>query len=188
MEHTLNCIRLAHYLGCEHISVPPGGPLDGMAEKEAIAIFHEGLDQVVPLARELDVHLLIEPEPGLLIENTKQMASFLENVTSHHVGVNFDVGHFFCVNEPPEEAFDTLFERIGHVHIEDIASTREHNHLIPGLGAIDFEAFFKKLALLDYRGDVCVELYPYIDNPVEAGVDSFKHLVPIMEKWGFEVR
>jgi sugar phosphate isomerase/epimerase len=187
VDHTLNCIRLSHFLGGKNISIPPGGPLEESDRKEATSLFHKGLEKVIPLAQELDIQLLIEPEPELLIENSNQISSFVNDVASDHVGINFDVGHFYCVNEQPEKAFETLFKKIRHVHIEDIAASREHEHLIPGLGAIDFDAFFKKAAALGYTGDICVELYPYIDRPVMAGTQSYDHLSPVMEKYGFKV-
>ena len=74
VAHTLQCLHLADQLGCANISVPPGGPLpSGMSRKEAFQLFHAGLDQVIPLAEELGVKILIEPEPDLLMENSQQI-------------------------------------------------------------------------------------------------------------------
>ena len=55
-----------------------------------------------------------------------------------------------------------------HYHIEDIAATRKHQHLIPGRGAIDFAAVLREIATSGYDGWITVELYPYIDDP-DAG-------------------
>ena len=185
IEHTLNCLDLARFLECPNISVPPGGPPVGGDREASLALFYKGLEQVIPKAEETGVKILIEPEPGLLIETGKQMKSFMETIASDRIGVNFDAGHFFCVGEAPEEALEDLFEWTGHIHIEDIAASREHNHLIPGLGAMDYKAFFKKLKELGYKGDVCLELYPYTRTPCRAGEESMAHLVPIMEMYGF---
>ncbi len=187
IEHTLNCLDLARFLGCPNISVPPGGPPVDRDREKSLALFSQGLEQVIPRAEEAGVSILIEPEPGLLIENSKEMKSFMETISSDRVGVNFDAGHFFCVGEAPEEAIEDLFEWTGHIHIEDIAATRDHNHLIPGLGAMDYKAFFKKLKELGYKGDVCLELYPYTRTPCRAGEESMAHLAPIMEMYGFRV-
>jgi sugar phosphate isomerase/epimerase len=67
------------------------------------------------------------------------------------------------------------------VHIEDIAADRLHNHLIPGLGAINFTAVLAAMARLKYQGDISLELYPYIDNPSEAGRHGRMHLLPLLE-------
>jgi sugar phosphate isomerase/epimerase len=184
IRHTRDSLRTARRLGCANISVPPGGPLKDMSRGEAFRLFHEGLDKVVPLAEELDVKILIEPEPQLLMENTQEFKSFIQDVRSVVVGLNFDIGHFFCAGEDPGKAFEELFEWIGHVHLEDIAATREHKHLIPGLGAIRFEQVFETMTRLGYEGDISLELYPYVDRPEEAGRESLAYLKPILENSG----
>lgn len=187
IQHTLSCLGLAKTLGCGNISIPPGGPLRKMSEKEAIGLFYNGLDKVIPLAESLNVKLLIEPEPGLLMENSSQFRSFVKDLRSSAVGLNFDIGHFFCAGEEPDKAFESLFEWIGHVHIEDIASSRIHNHLIIGHGAISFDKVFSAMNRFNYAGDMSLELYPYIDRPEEAGRESLSNLKILMERSGLMV-
>jgi sugar phosphate isomerase/epimerase len=187
VRHTLDCLKVAGFLGCKNISIPPGGPLNGMGQKEALALFHQGLEQVIPLAESLKVKVLIEPEPDLLMENSPQFKSFIQEVRSDAVGLNFDVGHFFCAGEDPKEAFEDLFPWIGHVHLEDIAPSRAHNHLIAGEGVIPFLDIFKTMAALSYRGDISLELYPYVDRPEEAGRVSLQYLAPIFRESGLDI-
>ena len=185
VNHTLACLDIAAAIGCRNISVPPGGPLPaGMTRQEALRLFHVGLDQVIPRAEELGVRLLIEPEPNLLMERTAEIKPFVAAIQAPSVGVNFDIGHFFCAGEDPAVAFEELFPWIGHIHIEDIAPTREHNHLIAGLGAIDFPAVFRVMKASGYPYDMSLELYPYTDRPVEAGRQSLAHLRPMLEEAG----
>ena len=188
VEHTLDCLRVVHYLGGANISVPPGGPLpDAMSRKEAFKLFHYGLEQVIPLAEELGVKILIEPEPDLLMENTPEFKAFIKTVRSPTVGLNFDIGHFYCAGENPAAAFEELFEWVGHVHIEDIAASRVHNHLIAGHGVIRFKEIFEVMVRLQYEGDISLELYPYVDTPEEAGKESLAHLTPILQEAGFSM-
>jgi sugar phosphate isomerase/epimerase len=182
IDHTNNCLRLAAELNCGNISIPPGGRTGVLPEKEALALFRQGLEEVIPTAESLGVKLLIEPEPLLLMENSRQFESFMRDVKSPVVGCNFDIGHFFCAGEDPAEAFERLFPWIGHVHIEDIASSRVHNHLIPGLGAIDFASVLERMATMGYAGDMSLELYPYVDNPSEAGRSGREFLLPMLQR------
>ena len=185
INHTVQCLNVAHVLDCGNISIPPGGPLGPGTRKEALSLFHQGLDQVIPLAEALGVKLLVEPEPDLLIERTGEFKEFIKDVRSPAVGLNFDIGHFFCAGEDPAAAFEELFQWIGHVHIEDIAPSREHNHLIAGHGAISFFDIFTTMKRLGYTGDMSLELYPYVDTPEAAGKESMDFLRPIMEEcWG----
>ena len=142
------------------------------------------VEQVLPTAEALSIKVLVEPEPDLLMEKTSEFTPFIKEVQSPAIGLNFDIGHFFCAGEDPAEAMEALFKWIGHMHVEDIAATREHNHLIAGLGAIDFEKVFQTMGRLGYDGDISLELYPYVDTPDEAGKESRAHLAPIFERAG----
>ncbi|MFO7553722.1 MAG: sugar phosphate isomerase/epimerase family protein [Desulfobacterales bacterium] len=187
IRHTLDCLKTAKDLACKNISIPPGGPLDNMSRKAAVSLFHQGLEQVIPLAEELEVNILVEPEPDLLMENSLEFKSFIKEVRSPIVGLNFDIGHFFCAGEDPSVAFEDLFEWVGHVHLEDIAATRVHHHLIAGHGVIRFPDIFKTMNRLNYQGDISLELYPYVDTPESAGRESLEYLRPIFEKSGLNI-
>jgi sugar phosphate isomerase/epimerase len=187
IQHTLDCIKVAKELGCGNISIPPGGPLNNLSRKEAMALFHKGLEQVIPMAEELNVKILVEPEPDLLMENSREFKPFIKDVQSRMVGLNFDIGHFFCAGEDPATAFEGLFEYIGHVHLEDIAATRVHHHLIAGHGVIQFLDIFKAMVKLRYRGDISLELYPYVDTPESAGQESLEYLRPIFDESGLNI-
>ena len=188
IQHTLACLEVARALGARNISVPPGGPLEKtMTRKEAFRHFFDGLEQVLPRAEALSIRVLVEPEPDLLMERTSEFKPFIREVQSPMIGLNFDIGHFFCAGEDPAEALEEMFEWVGHMHVEDIAATRKHRHLIAGLGAIDFDAVFKTMSRLGYDGDISLELYPYADSPDAAGQESRAYLLPIFERAGYAV-
>lgn len=187
VRHTRESLAVAKALGCKNISIPPGGPLEGMDWPAGAALFREGLEQVIPDAEALGVKLLIEPEPELFIENSAEFKRFIKDFQSPALGLNFDIGHFFCVGEDPRVALEDLFAWIGHMHLEDIAATRVHNHLIPGLGVIDYPAIFKTIKDLNYSGDISLELYPYVDMPDEAGRESLEYLEPIFASSGLSI-
>ncbi|MFW6335007.1 MAG: sugar phosphate isomerase/epimerase family protein, partial [Desulfosalsimonas sp.] len=187
IEHTKQCIRLASALGARNVSVPPGGPLNGASREESMMLFHRGIEEVAPLAEELGIRILVEPEPGLMIESSSEFLDFINKAGSSAVGVNFDIGHFFCAGENPAAAFETLFEWAGHVHIEDIGRSRIHQHIVPGDGAIDFAEVFAVMKKLGYRGDISLELYPYVNAPEAAGQKSLEYLRPLFAEAGLEI-
>jgi len=186
IQHTEACLKIAQKLGCPNISIPPGGPLNGISRTAAMSRFYQGLEHVVDLAESLNVRLLVEPEPDLMIERTSEFMAFIKDIRSPAVGINFDIGHFYCAGENPVAAFETLFEWVGHVHLEDIGRSRIHQHLVPGDGAIDLGAVFKKMTDLGYRGDITLELYPYVNGPDVAGQKSLEFLRPILSETGLE--
>ncbi len=176
-EHTRRALQLAQELGAPHITTEPGGPpVPGRSDAEAARIFYDELMPCVETAERLGVRLLIEPEPGLLIERFGQYLEFVSRIDSPWVGLNFDVGHAYCVGEDPQDWVAPMAPHTRHYHLEDIASTRVHRHLVPGLGAIDLRATLAAIAASGYQGWLTVELYPYLDDPDAAARGAHQHL------------
>jgi len=180
-EHTKRALRLAKELGSPSVQTEPGGPLAaGQSWQSAADVFYEEIMPCVVLAEQLEVYLLIEPEPGLMIETFEQYLEFAGRIDSPWVGLNFDIGHAFCVGQDPEQWIARMAAHTRHYHLEDIAATRRHAHLIPGRGAIDFSAVLSEIAKSQYQGWITVELYPYIDHPDAAGQEAKTFIDTIM--------
>jgi sugar phosphate isomerase/epimerase len=177
-EHTKRALKLAAEIGAKNLQTEPGGPLaSGQSWDEAAAIFYDELMPCVEVAEKVEVGLLIEPEPGLLIEHFGQYEKFMERIDSPWVGLNFDIGHAYCVSEDPQDWVERMAPHTRHYHFEDIAATRVHRHLVPGRGAIDFAATLSEIAKTGYDGFITVELYPYIENPDEAAREAREYLL-----------
>jgi protein FrlC len=176
VEYTRQCIDLAARLGAKSLSTEPGGPLVGMDRSQALEIFYDGLAAVEPRAREAGVKILIEPEPELLIETSQQFLQFVQALDPAVFGLNFDIGHFFCVGEDPVRLIEDLAPFTWHFHFEDIAASRVHRHLLPGEGAIDLAGVLKAIERTGYDGFVTIELYPYEDRPVEAAREALAYV------------
>jgi len=179
IDHTKNCLELARKLGVKTVSTEPGGPKNGLSEKEGFELFQSGINEVLPIAEKNNVKLLIEPEPELLIENSSQFLKFISNFDSDYLGLNFDIGHFFCVGENPEEAIKILKDYLSHIHLEDISKSRVHKHLIPGKGVINFKKIFDVLNEINYDNYVTIELYTYQDNPQQAAKEALDYVKSI---------
>lgn len=181
VDHTIAALRMAAELGAPSITTEPGGPLpDGMSREEAIAIFADGLGEALRVAEEVDVWLLVEPEPDLLIENRDEFYRFAADMSSPRFGLNFDVGHFYCVADDVPDAVSALSPWTRHYHLEDIAASRVHEHLIPGHGAIDFGRVLRAIEGTGYDGFLTVELYPYLEDPDGAGREARSFLSDMM--------
>lgn len=184
-QHTLRALQLAADIHAPHITTEPGGLLaEGQTWKQAAKIFRDELLPCIERAESLQIPILIEPEPELLIERFEQFLEFAESIDSPMLGLNFDIGHAFCVEQNPQDWIEPMQEFTKHYHFEDIASTRVHKHLIPGHGAIDFEATLSAIARTTYDGWITVELYPYIDNPGGAAQEALMVLTRAMKSVG----
>jgi sugar phosphate isomerase/epimerase len=184
IQHTLNCIDLAAEFGARTISLQPGGPLIGrdMTRETAACLFAEGIAQVLPRAKEKNLILAIEPEPGLFIENAAEYLEFKTRFFQNEPNVlmNCDIGHLFCVGDDPAAVIRDHAEHVAHVHLEDIGTNRVHQHLTPGKGVINFPEIFRALDDIGYDGWTTVELYPYETTAAGVAKLAYEHLRPII--------
>ena len=180
IQHTKNCIDLAARLGAKTISTEPGGPLKdipkGMPKQEALEIFADGLASILPHAMDKGIMVLIEPEPDLLIQTSDEFLAFIEMFNHPNLWLNLDIGHFYCVGEDPVEIISKLKNYTRHYHLEDIPTTREHKHIIPGQGGIDIPGALKAVEKTGYDGFITLELYPYLDDPHKTARDAMQYL------------
>jgi len=184
IDHTKRALTLAKELGARCITTEPGGPLEGRSWSECLTLFVEMLKPVVAHAEKEEVLLLVEPEPDLLIETADQYLEFASKIQSPYLGLNFDIGHSYCVNDDPADTVRRLAELIKHVHLEDIAATRIHHHLIPGEGAINFGAVLSALKETGYNDWVTIELYTCHENPDHAATVARERVLKIAESVG----
>ncbi len=101
-EHTKRALLLAAELGAPGIQTEPGGPLAASQSwNDAARVFYDEIMPCVEVAERNKVNLLIEPEPGLMIETFEQYLEFAGRIDSPRLGLNFDIGHAFCVGQEP---------------------------------------------------------------------------------------
>lgn len=181
IEHTKRALTLAKELRAPNITTEPGGPLaPGQSFEQGLDEFVRELKPVVEHAEREGVMLLVEPEPGLLIEKADQYLAFADRINSPMLGLNFDIGHQYCMGEDPAASVRKLAKHIRHVHLEDIAATRVHHHLVPGAGAIDFPSVIAALREFGYAGWLTIELYPYVEDPDAAARTAFQRIAPLV--------
>ncbi len=176
IAHTQAVIRMAGKLGVETISLQPGGPLGGTGRGEGYDRFEAGLRACLPTAEAEGIVLMIEPEPGLLIQHSWECLEFMQRLRHPLLKMNADLGHFYCVGEEPAEVLRKCSREIAHVHLEDIGDNRVHQHRVPGEGAMDWDGIFRALGEINYQKWLTVELYPYEATAEEAGRRALRFL------------
>jgi sugar phosphate isomerase/epimerase len=183
IDHTKRALTMAKELGAPCITTEPGGPVEaGQSWASALKLFVEMIKPVAEHAEKEGVLLLVEPEPDLLIETADQFLECMQHIQSPAVGLNFDIGHAYCVKDEPAATIPRVAKYIRHFHLEDIAATRVHHHLVPGEGVIDFGACFRAIHAIKYDGWVTIELYPYVDDPDQAARTALARVQEILAK------
>jgi sugar phosphate isomerase/epimerase len=178
IRYTLDCLRLSAAVGIPHITIGPGGSIpETMNQREAFRLLVANMHRVLPLAEKLGVKVLVQCEPGGLLESSAQTLELLRELEFHEwLGVNFDPGHFFCSGENPCEAWEKLEPYVGHVNLEDIPADRAHRHVQLGEGAMDIVAFLNLVRESRYEGFVTVKLEAYEQRAEEMAQHSAQYL------------
>ena len=76
-----------------------------------------------------------------------------------NLGVAFDIGNFTFAKEDPVEAFETLKDKVRHVHLKDRASLDDMTSVPAGTGCSKIETVLHKMQELGYDGWYTVEIF-----------------------------
>lgn len=94
---------------------------------------------------------------GSLCFGTQRLQAILSQ--SKNLGVAFDIGNFTFAKEDPEEAYETLKNKVRHVHLKDRASLNDMTPVPAGTGCSKIEAVLKKMKASGYDGWYTVEIF-----------------------------
>lgn len=182
MRYLKYCVDVASELGSVCMSLRSGPKPEGVTFDDAMNRLVEGLFEVLQYAAEQDVQLAVEPEPGMLIDTLGRYERLLHLLDSPRLGLTMDVGHVFFSNELPfDSQVEKWIEKMVNVHIEDIHG-RQHRHLPPGAGSINFELIMESLVRNGYAGPVHVDLNEHAHVGPEMARQCHGQLLPMIQK------
>lgn len=148
-----------------------------------LKLFAKTWPQIVKTAEENNVRIGIENCPMLFTNDEwpggKNLATtpaiwdrMFELIPSPALGLNYDPSHLvWQMMDPIQPIFDYK-DKLFHIHLKDVKVYRDklnkvgimsypleyHSPKIPGLGDVDWRAFFSALTSVKYRGPVCIEV------------------------------
>lgn len=129
-------------------------------------------------ARERDVRLAFEPEPGMFIERPAGYDELVRRLGSdgESLGLCLDVGHLLVTGDVPVgDVIRRCASRLVHVHLDDIAGG-VHEHRMFGEGDLDLAEVLEALAEVDYTGLAAVELSRDAHRGAQAAEEAMGHL------------
>ncbi len=193
VEHLRAVIRAAARLG-----VPQVNTFIGRDGKKSVdenwSRFLNVWRPLVGFAEEQRVHIGIENCPMLFTADEwpggKNLATspaiwrrMFQDIPSPNFGLNFDPSHLVWQHMDYVRPLREFRDRLFHVHAKDARVDRHrlddagilavpleyHTPKLPGLGDVDWGAFFSALNEAGYRGPVCVEVE---DRAYEGSLES----------------
>lgn len=158
LERVKRGIGVAREFDCD-VFVTHSGPKRPGDPAETRLRLLDRTRRILDECEKYNVVLAVEPEPAFIVEGTADMIGLMEEIGSDRLCVNLDIGHAFITDEDVCASIRHLGRRLVHTHVEDIAANKEHRHLIPGQGAIDFGAVVSALRSAAYTGYLTVDLF-----------------------------
>ena len=177
-------IETAAALEAPIVSVCPGHTLYGQGKDDGWKRLGESLDSICRFASPRGVRIAIEPADRYesdLIQTTAQATRMIDELGHANLGVVLDNGHAHVVGEQCASAIGEMGARLFHVHVDDNNGLRDQ-HLVPGEGNFEFEAFIAVLRQSGYAGYLCAELsWDYTIDPDSAARRTLERLSTWLE-------
>jgi myo-inositol catabolism protein IolH len=174
--------QLGMDLDCRHF----GSELNGPPGSEACrAAFLRSMEDLLPTIEREDLQVSFECHPGDFIEESNATVDLLRQVGSKHVGYLFCTPHTFTMGGDVQAMVEYAGPTITHVHIADSFKeeriikdppnlrVRTHLHLKPGLGEVDWSAFFRALNATGYDQALSVVAFSHrFDRAFETAKET----------------
>jgi sugar phosphate isomerase/epimerase len=181
IDYVARALRLSREMEARNAAVALGRAPRGEGRDALIDRAAESFRKVMAHAEKTGVRVGIEYEPGHFVENHAQLLDLLDRVGHPMLGANLDIGHAVCAGEDVPAVIRALRGRIWNFHFEDIRGG-VHDHLVPGLGDVDFEPILRAILETGYVGHLTLELYPYKTSPTWAGKTGLAHLRGVADR------
>ncbi|GIN71219.1 hypothetical protein J14TS2_16940 [Bacillus sp. J14TS2] len=149
---------------CQEFNTPYirvfGGGIGDTGRAEAVQIVKNNLDQLLPIAEQYEVTLILETHDDWT--KCENVLDVLNQTNSKYLQVLWDVHHpYRTKGEEPEKTWDKLGERIQYTHWKDSylkeATARGYQLCLMGEGDIPLKRIFDLLAEQGYKGYYTLE-------------------------------
>ena len=173
-------IDRAAELGAKWVCVGSGRrhALLAKANDRLMETFRPAFARIHAKAQARDIGIILENHPQGLLADAKTIADFLDAEGYSSIAVIYDVANAFAIDEDPVAGLETLWSRLGIVHLSD-SPKGQWRHDPIGTGDIDFAAIGVMLNSKDYEGAVVLEILS--NTPLGALIDG----VAALEASGF---
>lgn len=139
------------------------------------------LKELAPAAEELNVLLLVENHANNNIEGIEDYDQIFAAVSSSHVGMCLDLGHFDGAGISNFDVIERFHEKIYHIDLKDTITFGTYKTVNFGEGATDVSGIIEKMIAHNYSGYLVIEQAPPL-NP-ETLLNDMKRAKALFEKY-----
>ncbi|MDC7126587.1 MAG: sugar phosphate isomerase/epimerase [Spirochaetales bacterium] len=135
------------------------------------------IEEIIQEAEKVKCVIVVE---NIRDKNPELLKNFVASFKSEYIRMSLDIGHAFItqkeVGPTPDQWILHSGELLDHIHIQDTDGETDR-HWAPGLGNINWFAFFDALKTLEHMPHMVLELKDY--TKIESG---FSHLQTVWNK------
>lgn len=160
-------VELAGDIGAEGVVIGPGkaNPLFPMPKAQLVGYFHQALNQLVPLAKDVGTAIFVENMPFAFLPGIVEMLVAIEQYGDERIGVVYDVANGHFVKEDVCASLKLCAPRLRVVHLSDTNQT-VYRHDAVGLGTVDFASIPAALQEIGFKRRPILEIIA--NDPDEA--------------------
>jgi len=198
IEHIKKVIRTAARLEVPVVNTFVGRD-PAKSIEENLEKFAKVWPDIIKVAEENNIKIGIENCPMLFTRDEwpggKNLATtpaiwkkMFEIIPSSNFGLNYDPSHLVWQQMDEVKPIYNFREKLFHIHLKDVKVYRDklnevgimaypldyHSPKIPGLGNVNWRAFFSALTSVKYRGPVCIEVE---DKAFEGSEEDIKSAI-----------
>jgi sugar phosphate isomerase/epimerase len=184
IDDCISALEMAAVVRAPTLIVYPG-QRNGHTERHSRRLFHDAVAELVPVARELNVSLAVEPMSGCESPRWSMFAGFqetmreIENYAPNELGIVLDLYHL-GLDRDVARAIPGVINRVRLVQIADRAAHGEALRLIPGAGDVSLQPWTRLLAYAGYDGPYEFEIFGNgvahlgYETVIHAGVECLR--------------
>ena len=181
VEELKACLKTFAVLGASWMNLHPDRQAPFFDRRYVISRNLQTIRDVLPLAQELGVGLMIENLPDGF-NSAAQLGELLNAVPE--LRLHLDVGHAnLLVHEnTTDEILEAYGSRLQHVHMHDNKGGSSDLHLPLGAGTIETEYYVRALQKAGYDGTITLEVFTPDRRYLEYSRDLLRRLWDDCEK------
>lgn len=162
-REVVHCLEYASIIGAK-LAVVHGIPVPlGIKSTQSMEYNYQYLKALEPFAKEFGVKVALE-NTGEAVPYPYQMGQMLKMLDSEWFTVVLDTGHAQCLFVPPEMFIRDLPKgSITGLHVQDMNKILgKDEHLLPGMGKLDWDEILKALVEVEYDGNFNMEVHGFL--------------------------
>lgn len=165
VEDGIEAVYQSHMVGADKLIIQPGGR-NGHTDSHATRLVKTGLREMVPVAQDLGIQLLLEPvdqprNPWNFMNRPENYIRLLDEFADCEVGLVLDLFHV-CRTDSFRQSIEKFANRINLVQLSDGRFRQNEFVRCPlGNGTIPVNSWLSLLEEYGYDGQFEIELYGY---------------------------